>query len=76
MNPHELSEALNGLDRIINLYRRHEGQLSAAQVRTRTLLPLSRSEILQNLANGRETEWAPPSRPEPIDRRIFAHPTR
>jgi hypothetical protein len=61
---------------MINIYRRHEGQLSASQVRTRTLLSLTRSEILQNLASGADIAWNRATHPEPIDRRFFSHPTR
>jgi len=51
MTDADLAHIIHALDQALNTFRRHEGRLTAAQVRARSLLAVTRTELAQALSD-------------------------
>jgi hypothetical protein len=51
MTETEISQIIHSLDHALNIFRRNEGRLTAAQIRARSLLAVTRSEMAQALSD-------------------------
>jgi hypothetical protein len=51
MNELEIRQVIHALDHALNVFRQNEGRLTAAQVRARSMISITRSEVAQSLSD-------------------------
>lgn len=51
MSESDVRQILHALDQALNVFRQNEGRLTAAQIRARSMLSITRSEMAQTLSD-------------------------